>query len=101
MHAQTERKYVRERSCTPREKAHPRTAATANSDVDSINRESLRCFTRVLELNTKHNCVFRMARCERIIQAWIMVGSIKQDIRDKNSTHAHAEGRDSRKCAAE
>jgi hypothetical protein len=101
MHAQVEWKCLREGSSTPREQTCARTATTADSNVDSINRKSLRCFTRVLELNTKHDCVLRVASCERIIQAWIGVGGIEQDIRDKNSTHAHAEGRDNGKRAAE
>jgi hypothetical protein len=95
-----ERKYIWKDTSTPREKTCARAAATADCDVNSIDRESLRCFTRVLKLNTKHDRVLRVSRRQSIIQAWIGVGGIEQDIRDKNSTHAHTECRGCGKRAA-
>lgn len=55
----------------------------------------------MLELNTKHDSVLCVARCERMIDFRIRFSGMKQDMRDKNGTHAYTEARDSRYCTAE
>jgi hypothetical protein len=55
----------------------------------------------MLEFNAKHDSMFFLTGRKRMIEVRIVFCGMKQDVGNKNGTHAHAEARDNRKCTAE